>query len=215
MFKTILRSAAAATLLLAAPAAQALTFDFTGQSRLSAPTISTSAGGITLDASGRRCATTGCATGSDANIQRWGNGLGLKAFYREQHTFDGWGPNEMAILTFGTTVELQALDFHYVEDTRDQFSLWTRGDAGWTQITQALTIGKTANGAGRFSFADAIRGRVFGVATTDTDDAWKFRGATADLAAPDLVSPVPLPAGVLLLIGGLGTLVALRRGARS
>ena len=204
-------AAMAALTVTSAGAAGAVTFDFTGTTDTASVTHSVTSEGVTVTASGVACYRPGCV---GADLDRWGNGLDIHSAADTDHRVDGSGALEAVVLTFSQAVSLTGLRFHHV-DRRDDFALWGSDGAGWTKLLRAAVTDDDPkrNTTGGHDFAAPFTGSVFAVAATDAADGWKLRGVSADVPPSQPPAPVPLPAGVALLLGGLGALDLLRRRA--
>ena len=227
---------AAIALAVSGSAATSATFDLTsgltGRDYNTATNggVSVSADGINLTVGGARCEAGNCAgTVAATDIQRWENGIGLKASgtyeffngwrYSDSHQVDGnnYLPgkrfDEMVTLAFDRVVSLTSLAFSYVEAKNDEFAVWGRNDNVWSLLSGPTFIDETTTPGVHRPGEKAVGGLfgdAFAIATTDENDAWKLRAVTAMPVVAQPPAPVPLPAGGALLIGGLAALGMVR-----
>ncbi|MBF9036287.1 VPLPA-CTERM sorting domain-containing protein [Rhodobacterales bacterium HKCCE2091] len=121
---------------------------------------------------------------------------------------DGLGAPEILLLDFGALrVSLTALTFSKV-DGNDDVALYSYGNgllSGPTAATGALSL--SGAGIATLTGFGPLSGSIFGIAAPGADDDWKLQSVSFDLVP----SQVPLPAGGLLLAGGLAGLAAVRR----
>lgn len=130
--------------------------------------------------------------------------------YVDQHTIDGQGANEMALLNFGSMrVEIRSVTFNY----------WDRNDDFDVGVFDSLAIGTqampfrddidTRGNSSRKTFyfsPGTLVGSIFGFGADGPSDEFKLAGISyREVAA------VPLPAGAVLLLTGLAGFGAMRR----
>lgn len=128
----------------------------------------------------------------------------------DQHTIDGRGNNEMALLSFGSM---------NVEITSVTFSYWDRNDDFDVAVFDSLAVGSQGspfyddvdwggNGSPRtFNIREgALVGSFFGFGADGPSDEFKLSSITYRE-----ISEVPLPAGAVLLLTGIAGFGAMRR----
>ena len=127
----------------------------------------------------------------------------------ENHTVDGYGPDEGLLVHFNENVQITSLVFSYV-DYNDEVSIYSYDNEPFP-----LTLDTPANSATSFIGSDQIEldpydfshmvGQYFLVGASDYNDDWKLKGIHYEIA------PVPLPAAGFMLLAGLGGLAVMRR----
>lgn len=216
MLKTL--KIAAATLIFAAGTASAATFSFLENSADS-PSKVFSADGISLTVTS---GTFGDADGSAIDFserlvdQSKTRGLGSDSSADNSRTIDGKFGNDVLVLTFDRLVTLSSLNLGKI-DSKDKYVIGTvnSGNFDFLADNQVAT-----------SFVDvtnlygSITGTTFAIGAIGNKHNFTVEGLT--VAQPSLVqisravsvAPVPLPASSLLLIAGIGGLVAAQRKSR-
>ncbi|APX14332.1 VPLPA-CTERM sorting domain-containing protein [Tateyamaria omphalii] len=122
---------------------------------------------------------------------------------------DGSGPDEFALIDFGNLiVEITSVTFSYWDST-DTFAFGVYEDtnlpAGALIYEQDLSDGN--ENPYTFNFAPGqIVGSIIGFGADSWRDSFRLNSISFDI-----VSAVPLPAGGLLLLTGLGGLAVMRR----
>ena len=215
-------AAGAATILLAG-GASATTIDFNvgkGWSSSGHTYGAVTVTGATVD-------TNGKILTNDEYVASWSGssgGLGIcsadytskcttgtsESYGKDQHTIEGANKSEMALLDFGSeTVQINSVTFAYW-DSNDDFDFATYAS---TNLGTEATLWSEDNYSNSnpsiktFTFAEGqLVGKIFGFGADDSSDEFKLRSISYTV-----VSTVPLPAGGLLLMTGLGGIAALRR----
>ncbi len=150
----------------------------------------------------------GWGTGACARLGKYG--------CKENHQIDGRGRDEMVVLRFDRKVKIHKAIFSHV-DRKDDFDLAIYSDSRKPDFYKAdidiggadkyYKAGSPKNpyyiGIGSFEFMKKPRGSVFGIGADHKSDNFKLKAI--------VVSAVPIPAGGLLLLTGLGGLAIMRR----
>lgn len=122
---------------------------------------------------------------------------------------DGAGPDEFALLDFGDlVVEITSVTFSYW-DINDTFAYGVYDDTsvGTTPSVYDDDLGGGANNPYTFAFTGGeLVGSIIGFGVDSWHDDFRLQSITFDV-----VSAVPLPAGGLLILTGLGGLALVRR----
>ncbi|MHA6262140.1 VPLPA-CTERM sorting domain-containing protein [Arenibacterium sp. CAU 1754] len=223
MFKSLM--AASAIFVATAGAGQASTvynlFDLTGSDGQSSSHAFSSAG-VNLTVSGYN--HTNGVLGDQITVGNWFKGLSATSVNDDTHLVDGSGPDEMLLFSFDREVTVEAIWFSYY-DEGDDFDLATYTGTGLDTLLSDISISATYSSDGVFDGTKQDSGRailtagqkflsdVFGIGADHSSDNFKIKKIM--VSYDDSISPVPLPAGGLLLVGGLAGLAALRRKKRS
>jgi hypothetical protein len=175
--------ASAATVVLGGPAATAGSFVYTGD-------------GVTVTATGER--RDGCLflCFQDENLSRAADGLGVRGggLGLDSPELDGQ-VDERLTFTFSHAVRLISVTFSFI-DGDDEYDVLVDVGSGLAPVAlDALS--------NPFLFAADAVGTAFRIAVDGNASAFRVSSIT--------FAPVPLPAGGLLLLGGLAGLAALRR----
>lgn len=207
MFKFI---GVAAALAAMTGAAHATTFNLTSYSGVSSIPggYSMTVDGITMNVTAGVFNYAGAVTPGGANAQPQiysGAGLGVWTNYDYQHTIDGSGYHEVAILSFDQDVILDSVSFGYF-DFLDDFDFFadTNNDNALDHIASDVSIPNS----GTYTFASMWLGDLFGIGADDASDSFKLKSISVS-KAPE----VPLPAALPLFVAGLAGL-GFARGAR-
>lgn len=204
--------------LLAAGFASAATVSFSGSTIRPVSEIDfTGSDGLTITASGMRANESG-EFRRDALVGRYGGGLGVcsgrstdsgSGCGRDYYQVDGNGANEMALLDFGSAVvritEIVFTALVYNDDF--DFALY----GGSTADTLAFFDDARPNADTRgyvrsYRFTTDYIGSLFGIGADHWSDEFLIRSVSYEN-----LSPVPLPAGGLLLLTALAGLGVARR----
>lgn len=208
MFKLTSLALAGTLMSVCTATAATVSFDLTGGHGASGPAHVFSVDGIGLTVGGKVCRDAGCEGRTyDKDVQHWGNGFGLKSWLLDSHQADGFGWDDMILLTFDTAVRLESLRFSYA-DGDDHATILRPGPGGGFLTDEKVAIG----GSGVADPLGEFEGLSFGVAAVDWNDGWKLAGV--DVSA---VAPVPLPAAGWMLLAAIGGLcgAGARRGQRA
>lgn len=135
-------------------------------------------------------------------------------YYYDQHTIDGHGKNEMALLNFGSmNVEITSVTFNYWDRNDDfDFGVFDSLALG-TQASSFTDDYDTGGNSSRKTFhfgPGTLVGSIFGFGADGPSDDFKLAGITYEE-----VAAVPLPAGAALLLTGLFGFGALRRSKKA
>lgn len=154
--------------------------------------------------------TDSYASAGNGLVGQWSDGLGAQGAWDLDHRVDGWGwANDLLVFEFDRPISaMRSVTFHYV-DWNDEFEFFTH-DGDWHRVGEADLPWSWGSRSATYTFADTYGGSLFGIGARDGNDAFKVSGMSVDYD----VSAVPLPAGILLLGGGLAGLGALRRHNR-
>ena len=169
----------------------------------------TSAGGVGVDATGHKLKSDG-SIGKDYQIGQYWGGLGVTSPDDNDHQIDGKGPNEVAKLSFSQSVTVEKVWFTYVGFNDDfAFTMIDGDDAGSYYSSTDIPGGWFwDSGVGAYYFHNDWTGTMFGFGASGKNDDYKLKGIKFSYHD---VAPVPLPAGGLLLLGGIAVMAGLRR----
>lgn len=164
--------------------------------------------------------TTGNEYDDKAKVGRYSNGLGVTnnayACYLffvcstdDFHTVDGSNWDDFLTLSFSQAIQLTSASFSYF-GKKDDFRLFydISGD-GVLGDDDFITYKEDDN-----PFVDfpVISTSLIGIVATDKNDRWKLKSVHGNiLPPPPPPSVIPLPAGGLLLLTGLGAFGLMRR----
>jgi hypothetical protein len=128
---------------------------------------------------------------------------------------DGSGAKEAAILDFGSLiVRIERIQFTHV-DENDTFSLGVYNDGVGSAPSDALMHKALPNGSWSTwsSLLSLEPGSIFGIAALNDTDNFKISKIKFTVLGEQAVPPsaVPLPAGGVLLLSGLGAAALMRR----
>lgn len=195
MFLSRLAAAGLFALALTSAASAATVFDLGGTSAV-ASSFATTEDGITVTATGER--RDGCLffCFQDENLSRTTEGLGVRGggLGLDSPELDGQIDERMTF-TFTEAVRLISVSFNFFDDD-DPYNVLVDFGSGLVTV---------ASGAmdNPFVFAPGTISDTFRIAVDGNASAFRVSSIT--------VAAVPLPAGGLLLLGGLAGLAALRR----
>ncbi len=175
------------------------------------------------------------ATIQSGNIYRWGSGAGVvNSSSDNSHTVDGSGWKDYIEISFSQIVTMHEVKFSYFDAYDVEYSCrWTwhgkvcsssivdDDDFRWMYDSSedgAIGVGDyiSANqDANPFQDFGGVSSSVFGFGAFEGNDDWKLKKITIkydDLPPGGGGTPVvPLPAGGLLLLGGLAAFAGMRR----
>lgn len=188
--KTAFRVAAATAFGLMATSATARTvtetFDFTAPGYETGPVLSSTSGALSLEASAT-------VEGVGTDLSRRASGLYITYAGDTANRIDGL-LDEAVNFVFSRAVNLEGLTFASIRPG-SMFDLAIDGASAGSYAVEPLV-------------ALVGFGSSFGVTASDDGTAFKLTSITVSY---DNLAPVPVPAGGLLLVGGLGALAAARR----
>lgn len=194
MFMKLLAGGITAAMLLSAPAAYAASVFNFGGSNATQSSFSYTVDGIGLTVTGER--KDGCILHcyKPEDVSRAAGGLGVKGGIFDSAALDGQIDERMTF-SFDQDVKMMSIMFSAYDDN-DPYNIYVDSGAGLTLITaDAMT--------NPYTFTPFLVGNTLRIALDGNSSAFRVSGLT--------VSAVPLPAGGLLLLAGLGGLGALRR----
>lgn len=220
MFKTLITAASLSVLIAGAASAATMkqTFRFTG-SGAEAAAIDITREGLAVTVSGMTH-SDGVSTGS-AMVERTRKGLKVSTSQTTAATpTASQGP--MFKLKFNQDVTIRRVRFSYM-NANDQMVMGTYDNGVLRTFQPGIEIdeffsrdgvfdgSKGDNGSVLFDTAKAETANEFGIGPASFGSSLRLHSVRVIVAAPTPPAAVPLPAGGLLLVGGLGAFAALRR----
>lgn len=137
----------------------------------------------------------------DGYVATWaGHGLGASYAGDSNHQIDGYGRDQRVVFDFSQAATITEIVFNYVHDF-DMFDMFADTGSG---LNLLFSDGVTET----YSISGGAVASLFAVGASTDVSAFKIRSITAEW---DDVAPVPLPAGGLLILTGLGAVAALKR----
>lgn len=194
--------------------------------------ISNTEGDLTMDLTATTATDGQELTGDEALVQHWnGYGVGVNSGHDREHTVDSTGANDVALFSFSIDgvaqdVTVESIAFNYV-DRFDAFDLYVDGAYVSSQSADDGPYGGT-----QYSLIDldAGPGSVFGIGASSSENCYmrwshyqykmvescrvtnsSFKIKYLTVTYDDEPSQVPLPAGMVLLLTGLGGLGLSRK----
>ncbi|WP_299750953.1 VPLPA-CTERM sorting domain-containing protein [uncultured Tateyamaria sp.] len=134
---------------------------------------------------------------------RWANSC------LDNSQIDGAGPDEFALLDFGDLiVQITSITFSFWDnDDTFAYGVYENTAVPSTPVVYEDNLGGGANNPYTFAFGEGeLVGSIIGFGVDSWNDNFRLQNITFDL-----VSAVPLPAGGLLILTGLGGLALMRR----
>lgn len=164
------------------------------------PSYTTTVDGLTLFVNAKRYTDAGVVgLGSSPNITRTGNGLGVKSGNDDgDPALDGLSPNEVLRFLFSALVTIEEVTFRRIAT-----GSVAEGFVNDLRVLTGFGVASPVNDPFGVTADD-----LFGIGATD--DASSFRVSSMTVSWDD-PSIIPLPAGGVLLISGLGAIALLRR----
>ncbi len=145
------------------------------------------------------------ATVGNGHIGRYSSGAGVVNSSGDgSHTVDGAGWNDFVEIRFSQSVTITSVSFGAWESDDDFRWMWDASGNGRIGVGDYISGNQDDN---PFSSFGGQMSNVFGFAAFGDNDDWKLRTVSIDYS----VSEVPLPAGGILLLTGIGGLIAARR----
>lgn len=181
------------------------------------------------------------ATVQNGDVGRWSTGAGIQNSRSDSsHAVDGYGWADFFEISFSQDVTMHEVEFSYfhADQTYKKCSYSFRSgyrcrdktvagidDFKWMYDLSgdgALGVGDYISenqSANPFTAFGGVTSNVFGFGAFDHNDDWKLKEITVKYddapGGPGTPPPVPLPAGGVLLVGGLAAFAGLRRRKKS
>jgi hypothetical protein len=179
------------------------TFDFTGLTGRG-QTFTASSGGVDLVVDGARYTGAGAILGNAAVTWTAAGGLGAKTGRTDDNArLDGNGPNEILQFLFSKIVTIEQVTFAAIarNSVSDTF-------VGGTRTATGQAVAASVD----YSLASLVTD-WFGIGARADDAAFRISSITVSWEEPDAQGPsaVPVPAGGLMLVSGLGAIGLIRR----
>ena len=171
-------------------------------------------GSQTLAVSGTRFNKSGVSARMNSKVRQKKAGFGLKKGKRDSWKIDGRGRDDVAVLKFDKSLSVDSITFGNVgRRSNAKFDIMVSSDGGttWNKIGSNLN----RDGKGRvqtYTFQQPVQGSVFAIRAKGNKAAFSIRSVATSFQD---ITPVPLPAGGLLLLTGLAGFGVARRKKRS
>ncbi len=200
-----------------------LSFDLTGPYAGNQPSFSYTSGAVSLTVTGLSCGSNNTSPNSSTcrteRIDRGSPGIWMDRGGSDSHQVDTSGRNEFLKLSFSPDIQLDSATFTYVSDN-DDFKLYKWNGTSWDYGGFGNICGpgsgqscpSNASASRTYDFAGTHIGGMFLFGANGHKDDWKLSGVSVEYTPPNNEPPVvPLPAGGVLLVSGLGALAVAKR----
>ncbi|WP_415236527.1 VPLPA-CTERM sorting domain-containing protein [Sneathiella sp.] len=198
---------ACAFLLCTSMAAQAATFDFSGNGGL-ASSYSFTNDGVTVTTTPGVFSDAGTVY-SQGRIGQYSTGLGISSYRGDSHQVDGNYRNDFVNFSFDQNVTIKSVSFSYV-DRDDEFTFLF--DLGPNGVLDAINYSVDIPSNGTYIFQGIWTGSLFGIGAFDDDTSRRWQRSNMDdfkisgMVVDPVISTVPLPAALPLYGAGIAIL---------
>ena len=176
--------------------------------------FSSDIGSETLAVSGTRYNRSGVSSRMNSLVRQKRAGFGLKKGKRDSWKIDGRGRDDVAVLRFDKTLSVDSITFGNVgKRSNAKFDIMVSSDGGATFTKIGSNLNRDGNGRVQtYTFQQPVQGSVYAIRAKGNKTAFSIRSVETSFQD---ITPVPLPAGGLLLLTGLAGLGVARRKKRS